>query len=210
MPGNVNCLPALMEISKEYSAMAQGARIPLVMVILPSESDPLLWNGLWSVHQGYYKGAILKFNVIFPSNYPEAPPTIYFVTPVFHPLVHGNGLFNFKPLRAGPGGLRMRMAASDLLDSICSSFDAKTLDQLDPSDACNKEAYKIYKESKSSFSALANQAAILSQKGSALYDKDHWTLGSETGPGLTLEEVDDKELAALATHLGVSVPNRVR
>ena len=53
MPGNVDCLPALLEITKEYAAMAQGTKTPQDIVILPSETDPLLWNGLWFVHRGW-------------------------------------------------------------------------------------------------------------------------------------------------------------
>jgi len=66
---------------------------------------------------------------------------------------------------------------------------------------------RIYLESKASFNALAGQAATLSQKPSALYDRDHWSLGGEFGPGLALEEVPQAQLHALAEKLGIKDAN---
>lgn len=193
-------LPALIEATKEYAMMAQTSHTPKEMTILPSQQDPLLWNGLWFVHEGPYKGGMLKFNVVFPPNYPESGPSVYFVTPVFHPLVHANGLF--KALNFGAWKPRTSRVW-DLLRSMQLSFKTDALEGLAASDVCNKEAYKIYLESKLSFNALAGQAATLSQKPSALYDRDHWSLGGEFGPGLALEEVPQAQLHALAEKLGI-------
>ena len=47
---------------------------------------------------GYYADAVLKFRIQFPSNYPEHPPSVHFLTDVFHPLVSQNdGSFNLAP-----------------------------------------------------------------------------------------------------------------
>jgi hypothetical protein len=46
-------LPALLEITKEYATMANEGHSLQEMTLLPSENDPLLWNGLWFVHEGY-------------------------------------------------------------------------------------------------------------------------------------------------------------
>jgi len=181
--------------------MARAGYAPIEMTILPNQQDPLLWNGLWFVHEGPYKGGILKFNIVFPPNYPEAAPSIYFVTPVFHPLVHGNGLF--KALKFDTWKPRVNRIW-DLLRQMQLSFKVDSLDGIAPSDVCNKEAYKIFLESRTSFNALAGQAATLSQKPSALYDRDHWSMGGAFGPGLALEEIPDAELQALASRLGIA------
>lgn len=201
MSVNAERLPALLETAKEYAIIANENRWPpQEMILLPSESDPLLWNGLWFVHEGPYKGASLKFNIIFPSNYPERAPQIYFVTPIFHPLVHGNGLFTL-PNSEGWKPRKSRLA--NLLQQMRRNFEVEALNSIKISDACNKEAFKIYQESKTSFNALASQASTLSQKPSALYDRDHWSLGGEFGPGLALEELNEKDYAALASRLGL-------
>jgi len=180
--------------------MAQTGRAPMEMAILPNQQDPLLWNALWFVHEGPYKGGMLKFNVTFPPNYPESAPSVYFVTPVFHPLVHANGLF--KAIKFGDWRPRVSKVW-DLLLSMQLSFKGNALDGISTSDVCNKEAYKIYLESKASFNALAGQAATLSQKPSALYDRDHWSLGGEVGPGIALEEVPESELRTLGEKLSI-------
>jgi hypothetical protein len=51
MPAN-DRLPALIEATKEYAMMARAGYAPIEMTILPNQQDPLLWNGLWFVHEG--------------------------------------------------------------------------------------------------------------------------------------------------------------
>ena len=47
---------------------------------------------------GYYTDSTLKFRLTFPRNFPERPPTVHFVSDVFHPLVsQRDGLFNLAP-----------------------------------------------------------------------------------------------------------------
>lgn len=46
---------------------------------------------------GYYADAVLKFRLMFPNNYPENPPAVFFLTDVFHPLIYSTGAFNLAP-----------------------------------------------------------------------------------------------------------------
>ena len=49
------------------------------------------------VSLGYYTDSILKFRLVFPPSYPENPPTVQFLTDVFHPLVsQQDGTFNLR------------------------------------------------------------------------------------------------------------------
>lgn len=59
---------------------------------------------LKSAQPGYYTDSILKFRLVFPSNYPDRPPAVQFLTDVFHPLIsQEDGTFNldsrFRPWR---------------------------------------------------------------------------------------------------------------
>mmetsp|Transcript_17679 Transcript_17679/g.29879 ORF Transcript_17679/g.29879 Transcript_17679/m.29879 type:complete len:148 (+) Transcript_17679:158-601(+) len=54
------------------------------------EDDPLsCWRCIYFVKQGVYQGAILKFELSFPPNYPLARPVVRFLTPshIYHPLI---------------------------------------------------------------------------------------------------------------------------
>lgn len=42
--------------------------------------------------------SILKFRLTFPTDYPERPPMVQFMTDVFHPLIsQQDGTFNLAP-----------------------------------------------------------------------------------------------------------------
>lgn len=105
-------------ISLEYTSLRYQSHCPLGMYIIPFADDPSIWDAVLFIHQGepyrslpvsllkakvtwrqgYYTDSILKFRLIFPHNYPEQPPTVHFVTDVFHPLIsHQDGTFNLAP-----------------------------------------------------------------------------------------------------------------
>jgi ubiquitin-protein ligase len=76
-------------------------KYPIVsMFVVPTQLKPDLksqlhsplsqWQGMYFVKQGLFQGAILKFELSFPLNYPKVKPTLRFLSPshIFHPLVH--------------------------------------------------------------------------------------------------------------------------
>lgn len=116
--------------------------------------------------QGYYSGAILKFRLTFPPNYPERPPDVHFITDVFHPLVsQQDGLFSLTPRLPNWRSvkrlfliyillliLQLIMVPSlgrpkehhvfDVLFWIKSAFKKQALDQIKEKDCLNKEAFR--------------------------------------------------------------------
>lgn len=76
----------------EYSLMAeyqllQKQRLPGIYC-LPAHSTPLTWWGVLFIRQGPYQGAVLRFQVLIPDNYPDGDcPRVVFEGPVFHPHV---------------------------------------------------------------------------------------------------------------------------
>ena len=78
-------------------------------------SSPRIWDAVLFVHRGsglhcfitvlslthaqwsgYYTGAVLRFRLTFPDDYPERIPTVQFVTDIFHPLIDQKGHFNLS------------------------------------------------------------------------------------------------------------------
>jgi ubiquitin-protein ligase len=56
-----------------------------------------LWEIAHTRSAGYYTGAVLKFTVQFPGDYPRRPPAVHFLSDVFHPLIGPqDGLLNLK------------------------------------------------------------------------------------------------------------------
>ncbi|KAL8841886.1 MAG: hypothetical protein Q9170_000759 [Blastenia crenularia] len=49
--------------------------------------NPSQWSGVLFVRKGPYSPAVLRFAISFPPRYPEVPPSITFITDIFHPLV---------------------------------------------------------------------------------------------------------------------------
>jgi hypothetical protein len=49
--------------------------------------DPTIWTGVLFVQNGPYASAILRFQIRFPTSYPDVPPVVIFTTDIFHPLL---------------------------------------------------------------------------------------------------------------------------
>ena len=58
-------------------------------------------NGILFGHYGFYKGCIIKFEMIFPKDYPNNPPTVNFITKIFHPNIYTDGKVCISILHAG-------------------------------------------------------------------------------------------------------------
>ncbi|PVG02692.1 UBC-like protein [Serendipita vermifera] len=191
----------LSAISFEYASVRHPSHCPLGIYVQPSSSSLLVWDGVFFVHKGYYSGAILKFRLSFPSNYPEKAPQVHFVTDVFHPLVsQRDGLFSLTPRI--PTWRPREHHVFDVLFWLKSAFKQHALDQLKEKDCLNKEAYR-YRESTASFSALANQSSLLSQSDHALYDQDYPSLTGKRQQGFLFQEAKPEVLQSLREQLGL-------
>jgi len=174
------------------------------MYVVPFVDNPSIWDAVLFIHQGYYTDSILRFRLTFPGNYPEQPPTVHFITDVFHPLIsHQDGTFNlsarFNPWRPNEHHVY------DILYYIKGSFKKHTLDQIKESDCLNKEAFRLYHDTTSSFAALATQSSMLSQTASALFDQDHPSMANTKGPphSLAFRELTPEQSSALRARLGL-------
>jgi len=77
----------------EYSLMAeyqmlQKQKLPGIYV-MPSAKSPLRWNGVMFIRQGIYEGAVLRFSLDIPNNFPDGEcPKVLFTPPIYHPVIH--------------------------------------------------------------------------------------------------------------------------
>lgn len=198
----------LSAISFEYASTKHPSHCPLGIYVQPSSSSLLVWDGVFFVHKGYYSGAVLKFRLTFPNNYPESAPQVHFITDVFHPLVSQNdGTFALTPRL--PSWRPREHHVFDVLFWIKSAFKKHALDQLKEKDCLNKEAFRLYRESTAHFSGLANQSALLSQSDTALYDQDYPSLTGKRHASFRFQETKPEVLQSLREQLGLKEWGRV-
>ncbi|KAK2786012.1 hypothetical protein FQN52_008008 [Onygenales sp. PD_12] len=75
--------------ASQHSVIASSLKIapPPGVYVGISPTDPSLWSGVIFVQKGPYASAILRFQLRFPSTYPDLPPLVTFSTDIFHPLL---------------------------------------------------------------------------------------------------------------------------
>ncbi|KAA8651529.1 hypothetical protein EYZ11_005890 [Aspergillus tanneri] len=80
-------IPALRkhQLFLEFASLQHAA--PPGTYVSMTPNDPTLWIGVIFVRSGPYATAILRFQIHFPSSYPDLPPLVTFATDVFHPLI---------------------------------------------------------------------------------------------------------------------------
>ncbi|KAI9682212.1 MAG: Ubiquitin-conjugating enzyme E2 C [Caeruleum heppii] len=65
---------------------------PGVSAFPNADGNLLNWTGTITGPEGtHYDGLIFKLSFAFPANYPFAPPTVLFKTPIYHPNVDFSG-----------------------------------------------------------------------------------------------------------------------
>ncbi|KAI0638041.1 UBC-like protein [Trametes polyzona] len=195
--------PALTRtaVSLEYAALRHTGHCPLGMYVTPSPDNLMVWDAVFFVHQGYYTDSILKFRLAFPPDYPERPPTVQFLTDVFHPLIsQQDGTFNLAP-RFRPWRPKEHHVF-DVLHWVKAAFKKHALDEIKEGDCFNKEAYR-YHDTTSSFAALATQSSMLSQSASALFDRDHPSMAGKGSHSMQFRELRTEQLDSLRKRLGL-------
>ncbi|EIW61329.1 UBC-like protein [Trametes versicolor FP-101664 SS1] len=201
---NTDPSPALTRtaVSLEYASLRHTGHCPLGMYVTPSPDNLMVWDAVFFVHQGYYTDSILKFRLTFPPDYPERPPTVQFLTDVFHPLIsQQDGTFNLAP-RFRPWRPKEHHVF-DVLHWVKAAFKKHALDDIKDSDCFNKEAYRLYHDTTSSFAALATQSSMLSQSASALFDRDHPSMAGKGTHSMQFRELRAEQLASLRAKLGL-------
>jgi ubiquitin-conjugating enzyme E2 D/E len=98
------------------------------------------WSGMIIGPKGSpYEGGIFTLDLIFPGDYPFAPPRVTFRTPIFHPNVSPTGAICMDILKGGTGTWSPLLSVSSLLISIES-----LLNDPNPDDPLNTDAADLF------------------------------------------------------------------
>ena len=85
-----------LRIMFEYEKLADCT--PQGMFIIPNIKTIHIWHGIIFIRSGVYQGAVFRFVIDIPFNYPLVSPTVHFVSSVFHPLIDfETGELNLQP-----------------------------------------------------------------------------------------------------------------
>lgn len=76
---------------QQYTVLLEFQRLldclPSGMYLAPSYNSVLIWHGTLFVRSGMYRGGVFKFQLDLGDEYPEYPPSLKFLTDIYHPMV---------------------------------------------------------------------------------------------------------------------------
>lgn len=100
-----------------------------------------VWYGVIFVHKGYYRSGVFKFRMTIPESYPNHPPSVTFLTDMFHPLVDVQG--NVSISQQFPTWRPYQDYLFHVLHYLKNMFKRVILDGLVDKHCLNKEAYRL-------------------------------------------------------------------
>merc|ERR1711991_629888 len=108
MNGNM----AFRRLMKEYKDLIENAPDGITAGPL-NEDDFLVWEALIEGPEGSpYEGGVFRAQLKFPPSYPMMPPTMQFVTDIWHPNIHPDGKVCISILHP-PGNDPMQYESKD-------------------------------------------------------------------------------------------------
>ncbi|KAF4525971.1 hypothetical protein B566_EDAN000762 [Ephemera danica] len=171
---------SLKQTEDTSGAFKRQGSIRKVLPSVPGASDPAklidrpggvsggseirnTWFGVMFVRQGMYQGAVFRFTLHIPENFPDSGcPTLDFQTPVFHPLVcPATGLLDVS--RAFPDWNKNSNHIWQVVE-----FARKTFMKIDTQHPINIEAAQMYENDLDKFAERAEECVHSSQQH--LYD----------------------------------------
>ncbi|KAI8139794.1 ubiquitin-conjugating enzyme/RWD-like protein [Fennellomyces sp. T-0311] len=152
----------------EFINLRNPSHCPLGVYVMPSTDNLNVWYGVLFVHKGHYRSGVFKFRMTIPESYPNHPPSVTFMTDMFHPLVDVQG--NLSISQQFPTWRPYQDYLFHVLHYVKNIFKRVVLDGLVDKHCLNKEAYRLYRTDPTVFGKLAQQCAQLSITESYLFD----------------------------------------
>eukprot|EP00695_Tsukubamonas_globosa_P000101 TRINITY_DN1080_c0_g1_i1.p1 TRINITY_DN1080_c0_g1~~TRINITY_DN1080_c0_g1_i1.p1 ORF type:complete len:152 (+),score=49.79 TRINITY_DN1080_c0_g1_i1:106-561(+) len=116
-----------------------------------TDGDLLNWTASVMGPEGTpYAGGVFQLNVVIPPEYPFKPPTVNFITPIFHPNVAADGKICMELLKADSWAPTLTIA--EVLKAIVSLLVDPHADE-----PLNQEAGTLYKTNKAAFDDQARK-----------------------------------------------------
>merc|ERR1711991_95270 len=152
---------------KEYKALIEDA--PEGITAGPINEDEFLeWQALIDGPEGSpYEGGVFKAVLKFPTNYPFQPPTMTFVSEIWHPNIHPDGkvcISILHPPGDDPSAYETkeeRWSAAQSVEKILLSVMSMLAEPNDQSPA-NVDAAKMWRDNRKEFCKKAEESVMKS------------------------------------------------
>lgn len=116
-------------------------------MVLPHLELIRVWDGVLFIREGIYAGAIFKFRMTFPKEYPRNHPEFQFLSDVFHPLVDGEGNLDMREFFNTT--TKSKHTSLNILKFVKNIFLLNSYLNIETSN--NKEAGKLFNSNYESF-----------------------------------------------------------
>ncbi|KAI9095886.1 putative UBC5-E2 ubiquitin-conjugating enzyme [Phlyctochytrium arcticum] len=137
-------MAALRRIQREMADLAKTP-IPNATASPKDESTIMNWTGrLVAPEESAYKGGVFKITIDFPTDYPFKPPTVKFVTKIYHPNVDDDGSICLVLLKS-----EVWKPSTKLVDILTALVDL--LQNPVPEDALQSSIAQIYNTDEAKF-----------------------------------------------------------
>lgn len=135
-------------------------------IYIYQSSEIYKWIGVIFIHDGFYKGGVFRFNVIFSENR-RANPVIQFNTHIYHPLVDKYGYFN--PLYNT--SIDIKCSVTKLLYVLNDTLSNKnTFSEFQIEKVSNPHAWETYCNNREFFEKLVKDCVNNSISDDVLYE----------------------------------------
>ncbi|XP_022745387.1 ubiquitin-conjugating enzyme E2 2-like isoform X2 [Durio zibethinus] len=127
--------PARKRLMEDFKSLQQDP--PAGFSVSPQETNIMLWNAVIFGPDGTpWEGGTFKLTLHFTEDYPNKPPTVRFVSQMFHPNIYADGRFCLYILQN-------RCSVAVILKSIQSLLCKPNLNC-----PANFEAARVFSENK--------------------------------------------------------------
>jgi ubiquitin-protein ligase len=192
----------LSAIKRIASDLKEIQKYPLEGVaVVPREDDMGRWSVFMEGPRGTpFEGGVYELELVFPKNYPEAPPTLRFVSQFWHPNVYREGPVCISMLHAA-GDDQMSGESFDIrwkpINSVSSVLNSVMLMLMEPnlSSPANVDASVEWRDDIAAFKTKAKVLAQRAQDKFIELHSDVWIPHPDTNPEerLLYKNMDDDE-----------------
>ncbi|KAH9496012.1 Ubiquitin-conjugating enzyme E2 A [Bulinus truncatus] len=131
--------PARRRLMRDFKRLQEDP--PAGVSGAPSDNNIMLWNAvIFGPHDTPFEDGTFKLTIEFTEEYPNKPPTVRFISKMFHPNVYADGSICLDILQN-------RWSPTYDVSAILTSIQS-LLDEPNPNSPANNLAAKLYQENR--------------------------------------------------------------